>query len=138
LRGLRQRNAIVWRRSVDAIGFASRRPLSGIDHLPDQPVFIVQELHHFQRGWGGPNPRRFCRVHPLAAYEQQAPNTGQHRGSQQPSHYGSIPRHGKSSAVSNDRSKFKRMFETDASRKEGVFEDLISWVEVLALQAAEC
>ena len=45
-----------------------------LDHLPDQLVFIVQELHHFQRGWGGVIPRRFCDAHPLAAQEQQAPN----------------------------------------------------------------
>jgi hypothetical protein len=30
-------------------------------------VFIVQELHHFQRGRGGLMPRGFCRAHPLAA-----------------------------------------------------------------------
>jgi hypothetical protein len=46
------------------------------DHIPDQLVFIVQELHHFQRGWGGLISRRFCHAHPLAAQEQQAPNTG--------------------------------------------------------------
>jgi hypothetical protein len=63
------------------------------DHLPDQLVFIVQELHHFQRGWGGLIARRFCHAHPLAAQEQQAPNTGQHYGGQQPSYYGPIPRH---------------------------------------------
>jgi hypothetical protein len=31
------------------------------DHLPDQLVFIVQEPHHFERGWGDLNPRRSCR-----------------------------------------------------------------------------
>jgi hypothetical protein len=46
------------------------------DHLPDQLVFIVKELHHFQRGWAGLIARRFCHAHPLAAQEQQAPNTG--------------------------------------------------------------
>jgi hypothetical protein len=30
-----------------------------LDHLPDQLVFVAQELHHFQRGWGGLIPRRF-------------------------------------------------------------------------------
>jgi hypothetical protein len=40
------------------------------DHLPDQLVFIVQELHHFQRGWGGLITRRFSPAHPLAAQEQ--------------------------------------------------------------------
>jgi hypothetical protein len=48
--------------------------------LPDQLVFIVQELHHFQQGWAGLIPRRFGHAHPLAAQEQQAPNTGQHHG----------------------------------------------------------
>jgi hypothetical protein len=94
------------------------------DHLPDQLVFIMQELHHFQRGRASPIPRRFCHAHPLAAQEQQAPNTGQHHGGQQPSYYGPIPRHCHSSAVSNDRVKFKRLFKTIASRKQGVFVDL--------------
>jgi len=40
--------------------------------------------------------------------------------------------------VSNERLKFKRVFETDASQKKGVFVDLISSVEGLALRAAEC
>ena len=56
-------------------GLGSRKPLSAIAScaltmFPDQLVFIVQELHHFQRAWGGPNPRRFCRAHPVAAPEQ--------------------------------------------------------------------
>jgi hypothetical protein len=93
------------------------------DHLPDQLVFIVQELHHFRRGWAGLISRRFPHAHPLAAQEQQAPNTGQHYGGQQPSYYGPVPRHCHSSAVSNDRLKFKRLFKTRASRKQGVFVD---------------
>jgi len=40
------------------------------DRLPDQLVFIVQELHHFKRGRGGLIPRRFTHAHPLAAQEQ--------------------------------------------------------------------
>jgi hypothetical protein len=108
------------------------------DHFRDQLVLIVQELHHFQRGWGGLIPRRFCRAHPLAAQERQAHYTGDHHGGQQPSYYGSIPRHCHSSKVSNDRLKFKRMFKTGASQKQGVFVDSISLFEALALQAAEC
>jgi hypothetical protein len=94
------------------------------DHLSDQLVLIVQELHHFQRGCGGMIPRHFCHAHHLAAQEQQAPNTGQHYGGQQLSYYGPLPRHCHSSAVSNDRLKFKRLFKTIASRKQGVFVDL--------------
>jgi hypothetical protein len=94
------------------------------DHLSGQLVLIVQELHHFQRGWGGMIPRHFCHAHPLAAQEQQAPDTGQHYGGQQPSYYGSIPGHCHSSTVSNERLKFKRSFKTSASQKQGVFVDL--------------
>jgi hypothetical protein len=65
----------------------------------------------------------------LATQEQQAPNTGQHHGGQQPSHYGPIPRHCHSSAVSNDRLKFKRLFKTSASQKQGVFVDLNFFVQ---------
>jgi hypothetical protein len=107
------------------------------DHLPDQLVFIMQELHHFQRGRASLIPRRFCHAHPLAAQEQQAPNTGQHHGGQQPSYYGPIPWYCHSSAVSNDRLNFKRLFKSSASQKQGVFVDLISLFEALALQAAE-
>jgi hypothetical protein len=39
------------------------------DHFPDQLVFIAQELHHFPRGSGRFDPRRFC-AHPVAAQEQ--------------------------------------------------------------------
>jgi hypothetical protein len=80
------------------------------DHLSDQLVLIVQELHHFQRGLGGMISRHFCHAHPLAAQEQQAPNTGQHHGGQQPSHYGPIPWHCLPPQFSNDRVKFKRLF----------------------------
>ena len=56
--GSRQRNAIACRRSVAAIGLESKKAVVWhrelrFDHLPDQLVFIVQELHHFERGWGG-------------------------------------------------------------------------------------
>jgi len=63
------------------------------EHLPDQPVFILQELHHLQRGWASLIPRRFCHAHPLPTQEQQPPDTGQHHGGQQPSYYGPIPWH---------------------------------------------
>jgi hypothetical protein len=122
---VRIKEAAVWHRELR------------FDHLPDQLVFIVQELHHFLRGGGGLIPRRFTHDHPLAAQEQQAPNTGQHHGGQQPCYYGLIPWHWHSSAVSNDRLKFKRLFKTSASRKQGVFVDLFSLFEALALQAAE-
>jgi hypothetical protein len=50
---LRIKKAVVWHRELR------------FDHLPDQLVFIVQELHHFERGWGGGlSPRRCC--HALA------------------------------------------------------------------------
>jgi hypothetical protein len=123
---LRIKKAAVWHRELR------------FDHLPDQLVFIVQELHHFQRRWSDLIPRRFCHAHPLAAQEQQAPNTGQHHGGQQPSYYGPIPWHCHSSEVSNDRLKFKRLFKTSASQKQGVFVDFKFLVQALALQALEC
>jgi hypothetical protein len=56
---LRIKKAVVWHRELR------------FDHLPDQLVFIVQELHHFERGWGGSlSSRRFRRAHPMAAQEQ--------------------------------------------------------------------
>jgi hypothetical protein len=72
--------------------------------------------------------RRFPHAHPLAAQEQQARNTGQHYGGQQPSHYGPIPRHCHFSAVSNGRLKFKRLFKTGVSQKQGGFVDFIFFV----------
>ena len=41
------------------------------DHLSDQLVFIVQELHHFQRGCGGLISRRLCH-HGICASPAQA------------------------------------------------------------------
>jgi hypothetical protein len=100
-RGLRQRNAIVWCRSVSAIGLGTRKPRSAIASCaltisPTSWCSSCRSCIISNEAWGGPIPRRF-RAHPLAAQEQQAPKIGQDHGAQQPTHYGSIPRHCRSS-----------------------------------------
>jgi hypothetical protein len=141
-RGLLQRNAIACRRSVAAIGLESKKPLSGIASCA-LTTLRSADVHRegaasFPARLGWPDTAGLLPSTPIGCSRTASPQHSPASRRSATELLQAYPMALPFLRVSNDRLKFKRLFKSSASQKQGVFVDLISLLEALALQAAEC